>query len=130
MKKQIRFLGMLFLITCLFGMLSVSYAEQFDTNIVSRDVKPGGSSTEDLYKYWAYYKNTGTRYVFRVYDWNSKQYIAVPKELLDKWNEIKSAVGGNQTAYIVSLIEKDLNENYDRYKQIADLQNSIGVKSE
>ncbi len=80
MKKQIRFLGMLFLITCLFGMLSVSYAEQFDTNIVSRDVKPGGSSTEDLYKYWAYYKNTGTRYVFRVYDWNSKQYIAVPKE--------------------------------------------------
>lgn len=56
--------------------------------------------------------------------------IAVPKDLLDKWNEIKSAVGGNQTAYIVSLIEKDLNENYDRYKQIADLQNSIGVKSE
>ena len=56
--------------------------------------------------------------------------IAVPKELLDKWNEIKSAVGGNQTAYIVSLIEKDLNENYDRYKQIADLQNSVGIKSE
>lgn len=56
--------------------------------------------------------------------------IAVPKDLLDKWNEIKSAVGCNQTAYIVSLIEKDMNENYENYKQIVELQNSIGVKSE
>ena len=56
--------------------------------------------------------------------------VAVPLDLLDKWSEVKSALGGNQTAYIVSLIEKDMNENYAKYKQIVELQNSIGVKSE
>jgi hypothetical protein len=56
--------------------------------------------------------------------------IAVPIKDIEKLNEVKFAIGGNQTAYIVGLIEKDLNENYARYKQIADLQNSVGIKSE
>lgn len=80
MKKRICFLCMVLLVTCLVSMFSISYADEFDTNIVSKNDKPSGSSTSSLYKYWAYYKATGTRYVLRVYDWNSKKYIAVPKE--------------------------------------------------
>ena len=61
-------------------MFSVSYADEFDTNIVSKNDTPGGNGTSNAYKYWGYYNTTGTRYVLRVYDWNSKKYIAVPKE--------------------------------------------------
>lgn len=80
MKKRICFLCIVLLVTCLVSMFSISYADEFDTNIVSKNDKPSGNSTSSLYKYWAYYKTTGTRYVLRVYDWNSKKYIAVPKE--------------------------------------------------
>ena len=80
MKKRICFLCIVLLVTCLVSMFSISYADEFDTNIVSKNDKPSGNGTSSLYKYWAYYKTTGTRYVLRVYDWNSKKYIAVPKE--------------------------------------------------
>lgn len=52
--------------------------------------------------------------------------IAVPIEDIEKLNEVKFAIGGNQTAYIVGLIKKDLEENYEKYKQIVDFKNSIG----
>ncbi len=47
--------------------------------------------------------------------------IAVPITLLDRYEEIKIATGNNQTAYIIGLIEKDLDENYDRYKAILEM---------
>lgn len=53
--------------------------------------------------------------------------IAVPIRLLDKWSELKDALGGNQTAYIVRLLEKDMQENYDNYKQILEIQKKIGI---
>lgn len=46
--------------------------------------------------------------------------VAVPITLLDKWEEIKIIHGNNLTQYITKLIEKDMNANYDRYKNIAD----------
>lgn len=69
----------LILIAMILIVVPVSYAEEFDTNIVRKGDTPSGN-TSNLYKYWAYYKTTGTRYVLRVYDWNSGKYIAVPKE--------------------------------------------------
>ena len=80
MKKRICFLCIVLLVTCLVSMFSISYADEFDTNLVSKNDKPGGNGTSNAYKYWGYYNTTGTRYVLRVYDWNSKKYIAVPKE--------------------------------------------------
>ena len=53
--------------------------------------------------------------------------IAVKVELLDKYDEVKKALGGNLTAYIGNLIEKDMNENYGKYKEIAKLQEEIGL---
>lgn len=53
--------------------------------------------------------------------------VAVPIELLDKWDEVKKALGGNQTAYIVNLIRKDLNENYESYKELAKKQEELGL---
>lgn len=42
--------------------------------------------------------------------------IAVPVSILDRMGEIKACYGGNMTRYINSLIEKDLEENYQKYK--------------
>lgn len=53
--------------------------------------------------------------------------IAVKVELLDKYDEVKKALGGNLTAYIGNLIEKDMNENYEKYKKIARLQEEMGL---
>ena len=53
--------------------------------------------------------------------------IAVNAELLDKYDEVKKALGGNLTAYIGNLIEKDMNENYAKYKEIAKLQEEMGL---
>lgn len=53
--------------------------------------------------------------------------IAVKVELLDKYDEVKKALGGNLTAYIGNLIEKDMNENYEKYKEIARLQEEMGL---
>lgn len=51
--------------------------------------------------------------------------VAVPITLLDKWEEIKIVHGSNLTAYITKLIEKDMDANYERYKDIADSLNNI-----
>lgn len=63
------------------------YAESFDTNKVDGSTSKyegnGSSSTskeDSLYRYWYYKKQTGTRYIIRIYDWNTEKYIAVPKE--------------------------------------------------
>lgn len=53
--------------------------------------------------------------------------IAVPIRLLNKWEEVKKALGGNKTSYVVSLIEKDMMENYDNYKQIIEIQEKMGL---
>lgn len=60
-------------------VIPISYADEFDTNIINPGGKPSGTTTH-LYKHWGYYKLTGTRYVIRVYDWNTNKYISVPKE--------------------------------------------------
>lgn len=50
--------------------------------------------------------------------------VAVPITLLDKWEDIKIVHGSNLTEYITKLIEKDMNANYEHYKDIAnDLKN-------
>lgn len=51
--------------------------------------------------------------------------VAVPITLLDKWEEIKIVHSSNLTAYITKLIEKDMDANYERYKDIADSLNNI-----
>lgn len=51
--------------------------------------------------------------------------VAVPKELLEQWEDVKIVHGSNLTAYIIKLIEKDMEENYDRYKDIADTLKNI-----
>ncbi len=64
-------------------ILPTVYAEDFDTNIVGGTTGgdySGGEGADRRWKYWARFDVTGTRYVIRVYDWNSGQYIAVPKE--------------------------------------------------
>lgn len=73
-------------VTIILIMTSVVYANSYDTNKVNGSTSSytGGTSSSskenNLYRYWYYEKKTGTRYVIRVYDWNSKKYIAVPKE--------------------------------------------------
>ncbi len=51
--------------------------------------------------------------------------VAVPITLLDKWENIKIVHGSNLTAYITKLIEKDMNANYEHYKNIADSLKNI-----
>ncbi len=46
--------------------------------------------------------------------------VAVPITLLDKWDDVKIVYGSNLTEYITKLIEKDMNANYEHYKNIAD----------
>ncbi len=50
---------------------------------------------------------------------------AVPITLLDKWEDIKIVHGSNLTEYITKLIEKDMNANYEHYKDIADSLKNI-----
>ncbi len=50
---------------------------------------------------------------------------AVPITLLDKWEDIKIVHGSNLTEYITKLIEKDMNANYEHYKEIADSLKNI-----
>ncbi len=45
--------------------------------------------------------------------------VAVPIVLLNKWEEVKIVHGSNLTEYITKLIEKDMESNYDKYKNIA-----------
>ena len=51
--------------------------------------------------------------------------IALPKTLLDQWEDIKIVHGSNQTEYITKLIEKDMKSNYDHYKALADSLKNI-----
>lgn len=51
--------------------------------------------------------------------------VAVPITLLDKWENIKIVHGSNLTEYITKLIEKDMNANYEHYKNIADDINGL-----
>lgn len=51
--------------------------------------------------------------------------VAVPITLLDKWEDIKIVHGSNLTGYITKLIEKDMNANYEHYKDIADSLKNI-----
>ncbi len=51
--------------------------------------------------------------------------VAVPITLLDKWENIKIVHGSNLTEYITKLIEKDMNTNYEHYKNIADSLKNI-----
>lgn len=51
--------------------------------------------------------------------------IAVPVSTLDRINDIKACFNNNLTQYINKLIEKDLDSNYDSYKQIADSLNNF-----
>ena len=44
--------------------------------------------------------------------------VAVPIDLLGKWDEVKLVHGNNLTAYITKLIERDMENNYERYKDI------------
>ena len=41
--------------------------------------------------------------------------VAVPEDLLEKWNDIKIVHGNNLTGYITKLIKQDMDENYDKY---------------
>lgn len=51
--------------------------------------------------------------------------VAVPIVLLDKWKEVKAVHGSNLTEYVCKLIEKDMEENYDRYKELADILKNV-----
>lgn len=51
--------------------------------------------------------------------------VAVPIRLLDKWEDIKIVHGSNLTEYITKLIEKDMNANYEHYKDISDSLKNI-----
>ena len=51
--------------------------------------------------------------------------VAVPIVLLDKWEDVKIVHGSNLTEYITKLIERDMDSNYDNYKQIADSLKNI-----
>lgn len=51
--------------------------------------------------------------------------VAVPITLLNQWEEIKIVHGSNLTGYITKLIQKDMDTNYERYKDIVDSLNNI-----
>ena len=51
--------------------------------------------------------------------------VAIPIVLLDKWEEIKVVHGSNLTEYITKLIERDMDSNYEHYKNIADSLKNI-----
>ena len=98
------------LLTIIIFIVPTVFAEDFDTNIVSKGDSPSGGSSS-LYKYWAYYKTTGTRYVIRVYDWNSGKYIAVPKEYYINHVYGYSSNGTVNTSKQVMFLGVDKTEN-------------------
>lgn len=51
--------------------------------------------------------------------------IAVPVSVLEKLDTVKVCYGNNLTQYINKLIEKDIEANYDNYKNIADSLNTF-----
>lgn len=54
-----------------------------------------------------------------------KKQIAIPDELLEKYEEIKDGAKGNSfTEYLVELMRKDLEKNYESYKELQELRNN------
>lgn len=51
--------------------------------------------------------------------------IAIPITLLNQWEDIKIVHESNLTGYITKLIEKDMNDNYEHYKEITDILKNI-----
>lgn len=51
--------------------------------------------------------------------------VAIPNELFEKWKEIKKARGNNLTQYVTDLIQKDMDENYDKYKQVLSILDNL-----
>lgn len=51
--------------------------------------------------------------------------VAIPKTLLEKWEEIKIVHGNNLTEYITKLIKKDMDTNYKKYKKLTDSLKNI-----
>lgn len=46
--------------------------------------------------------------------------VAVPTELLDKWEQIKIVHGSNLTGYVTKLIQKDMDANYEHYRELTE----------
>lgn len=51
--------------------------------------------------------------------------VAIPIALLDQWEDIKIVHGSNLTGYITKLIKKDMDANYEHYKNIIDSLKNI-----
>lgn len=51
--------------------------------------------------------------------------VKVSMDLWAKWEEIQVAHGSNFTGYVNKLIQKDLEENFDKYKEVADSLKNI-----
>lgn len=51
--------------------------------------------------------------------------VAVPIVLLDKWEEVKAAHKSNLTEYITKLIQRDMDLNYEHYKELAKMLEDI-----
>lgn len=51
--------------------------------------------------------------------------IAIPVSTLEKLNIAKKCYGNNLTQYINKLIERDIQINYDKYKNISDSLNNF-----
>lgn len=51
--------------------------------------------------------------------------VAIPRTLLEKWEEIKIVHGNNLTEYITKLIKKDMDTNYKKYKELTDSLKNI-----
>lgn len=51
--------------------------------------------------------------------------VAIPVSLLEKMNVAKVMYKDNLTLYVNKLIEKDIEANYERYEQFAEMQQSM-----
>lgn len=51
--------------------------------------------------------------------------INIPIFLINKWNDVKSIHGNNMTQYITNLMQKDMENNYDKYMEIIEKFNNI-----
>lgn len=55
--------------------------------------------------------------------------IAIPESLLEKIAVAKVMHGGNLTLYINRLIERDIQENYEKYKEFAEMLQCKGSRT-
>ena len=54
-----------------------------------------------------------------------KKQIAIPDDLLNRYDQIKDGLGNNLTAYLVELMRVDLEKNFDNYRAIQDMKAGI-----